>query len=115
MKLAYIRLRALVDQGVIFVGHGLKKDFSMINLYVPPSQIIDTVELFHLSGQRYLSLRFLASQLLNSAIQTDNHDSIEDSRTALLLYRKYLKLKDDNIVEKTLCDLYRIGLQTNWK
>jgi PAB-dependent poly(A)-specific ribonuclease subunit 2 len=39
LKSAYIRIRALVDQGVIFVGHGLKKDFQMVNLVVPPSQV----------------------------------------------------------------------------
>ncbi len=39
LKSAYIRLRALVDQGVIFVGHGLKKDFQMVNLVVPPHQV----------------------------------------------------------------------------
>jgi len=42
MKAAYLKLRQLVDAGCVFVGHGLKKDFEMINMRVPPEQVLDT-------------------------------------------------------------------------
>ena len=39
MKAAYVKLRQLADAGAKFVGHGLKKDFEMINLVLPPEQV----------------------------------------------------------------------------
>lgn len=56
------------------------------------AQIIDTVELFHFKRQRKFSLRFLSSYLLGIDIQGQSHDSIEDARTACLLYAKYQEL-----------------------
>ena len=111
LKHAYLKLRYLVDAGCVFVGHGLKQDFKMINVTVPPAQIVDTVELFHFKRQRKLSLRFLASYLLKEDIQQETHDSIEDARTAVRLYHKYLEMQAAGNFQGQLLEIYRFGKQ----
>ena len=117
MKPVYLKLRQLIDAGVVFVGHGLKTDFEMINVVVPPSQIVDTVNLFYLEGSRRISLRFLAWHLLGEQMANrmqDKHDSIEDARVALQLYKLYVELKKSGKVEETINRLYDVGRDTNW-
>ncbi|KAJ3333266.1 poly(A)-specific ribonuclease [Blyttiomyces sp. JEL0837] len=116
LKGAYKKLRYLVDSGCIFVGHGLKKDFRIINIIVPPKQIIDTVDIYYKKErQRKLSLRFLAWSVLRQDIQRDTHDSVEDARTALHLYKRYLELKQKGIFEESLEKVYEEGRLYNFK
>eukprot|EP00004_Rigifila_ramosa_P020148 TRINITY_DN5215_c0_g1_i1.p1 TRINITY_DN5215_c0_g1~~TRINITY_DN5215_c0_g1_i1.p1 ORF type:complete len:1249 (-),score=222.22 TRINITY_DN5215_c0_g1_i1:10-3603(-) len=117
LKTVYVKLRYLVDNGVRFVGHGLGKDFRVLDLFVPPEQIIDTVELFSLKNRRKISLRFLAKHLLGQDIQEHTHDSVEDARTALALYEKYLELEHEGeaAVEAAITRLYEIGHETHWQ
>ena len=82
---------------------------------VPKDQIIDTVELFRYERQRKISLRFLAHHLLRTQIQAETHNSIEDAKTALDLYMKYLELKENGQFENVLAQIYQIGRQTNWQ
>ena len=42
-------------------------------------------------------------------MQISTHDSIEDARTALLLYHKYLELKQAGTLQETLKDIYEKG------
>lgn len=116
-KTAYMKLRYLIDIGCVFVGHGLKQDFRMLNIVVPPEQVIDTVELFSFKHKRKLSLRFLAAYLLGVDIQKDTHDSIEDARTALALHRAYEKLSAGGAARfrDTLDEIYRYGYRNHFQ
>ncbi|OSC96358.1 hypothetical protein PYCCODRAFT_1481973 [Trametes coccinea BRFM310] len=116
LKVVYKKLRLLVDSGCTFIGHGLSKDFRIINIFVPPEQVIDTVDLYYLENrQRRLSLRFLTWFVLKENIQTDTHDSIEDALSALKLYKVYLQLEAEGTFDKKLEELYREGRQYNFK
>ncbi|KAL4065261.1 PAB-dependent poly-A-specific ribonuclease subunit PAN2 [Scleroderma citrinum] len=116
LKLVYKKLRLLVDRGCIFIGHGLSKDFRIINIHVPPDQVIDTVDLYFLRNrQRRLSLRFLSWYVLGENIQTETHDSIEDARSALRLYKAFQEFEERGVFDEKLEELYREGRQYNWK
>jgi PAB-dependent poly(A)-specific ribonuclease subunit 2 len=116
LKVAFKKLWLILYLGCIFVGHGLTKDFRTINIHVPKAQVVDTVELFYIkSRQRKLSLRFLAWLLLKEDIQSDTHDSVEDARTALKLWRKYEEYREEGGLEDTLEWIYRRGAETRFK
>ncbi|KAK4983206.1 poly(A)-specific ribonuclease [Elasticomyces elasticus] len=116
LKVAYKKLWLLLNLGCIFIGHGLPKDFRTINIHVPKSQVIDTVDLFYISAnKRKLSLRFLAWYLLKEEIQQTTHDSVEDARTALKLYAKYKEFVDAGILEPMLNEIYAKGREVGFK
>lgn len=117
LKDVYKKLWVLVNLGCSFIGHGLSSDLRIINIHVPEAQLIDTQELFSLGNrtQRKLSLRFLAWAVLQEDIQQDVHDSIEDARTALRLWLKYLEFSDAGILELWKDRIMSAGRATNFR
>ncbi|KAF8333955.1 ubiquitin carboxyl-terminal hydrolase-domain-containing protein [Cantharellus anzutake] len=110
LKVVYKKLRVLVDMGCIFIGHGLSKDFRIINIFVPPERVIDTVDVYFIKERhRRLSLRFLSYYVLKAQIQIDTHDSIEDARAALLLYNKFREHEDSGTFDDLLREIYSEG------
>lgn len=80
------------------------------DIFVPPEQVIDTVDLYFIKErQRRISLRFLTWFILQQDIQQETHDSIEDARSALLLYKSYQEMEEDHSFDEKLDELYRVG------
>ncbi|KAL8743586.1 MAG: hypothetical protein Q9190_004080 [Brigantiaea leucoxantha] len=117
LKVAYKKLWLLLNLGCVFVGHGLIKDFRNVNIFVPKSQVVDTVTLFYnpSRSKRNLSLRYLAWYLLKENIQSETHDSIEDAWTALRLWKKYEEYKDAGVVEQIIDEIYTAGRKHNFR
>lgn len=53
--------------------------------------------------------------LSGEKIQSETHDSIEDAKTALLLYRKYEELTKAKRVATAVAELYDAGRNCGWK
>lgn len=122
LKIAYKKLWLLLNLGCIFVGHGLASDFRQINIQVPKSQTVDTQYLyFHPAKNRRLSLRYLAWAVFKEYIQeepvdtTQGHDSIEDARMALRLWKKFQEYEDAGIVNQILEAIFREGSKLGFR
>ena len=82
------------------------------DIFVPPEQVIDTVDLYYLhTRQRLLSLRFLLWYVLKENIQTETHDSIEDALSALRLYKAYQQFESEGTFDDKLDEIYKEGKQ----
>jgi PAB-dependent poly(A)-specific ribonuclease subunit 2 len=117
LKKAYKKIWLLLNLGCTFVGHGLLKDFRTINIHVPRGQVIDTVDLWFIKARaRKLNLRFLAWLLLHEDVQGgESHDSVEDARTALRLWRKYEEVRAQGKTEETLEWVYKRGRDVGFR
>lgn len=125
LKVAYKKLWLLLNLGCVFIGHGLASDFRKINIQVPKDQTVDTQYLFFQPGKnRRLSLRYLAWAVFKEYIQEEpiaengnieGHDSIEDARMALRLWRKFQEYEDAGVVAQMLEEIFREGVKLGFR
>lgn len=124
LKVAYKKLWLLLNLGCVFVGHGLASDFRKINIQVPKDQTVDTQYLYLVPGKnRRFSLRYLAWAVFKEFIQEesidettiDGHDSIEDARMALRLWRKFQEWHDAGVIEQMVEEIYKKGFRHQWR
>jgi hypothetical protein len=91
------------------------QDFRILNISIPPNQIIDTAEIYHQPNQRYISLRYLTNYVVGCEWQQDVHDSVEDAKAAYDLYNKALSLKSQGKLDEFLVTLYADGHKSQFK
>ncbi|KAJ1822794.1 poly(A)-specific ribonuclease [Coemansia sp. RSA 2599] len=119
MKEVYKKLRLLVDSRCTIIGHGLKHDFRICNIYVPPELQRDTMVLFQTPDFiRPIALRFLYWFFYRKTIQSSEHSSVEDAQATLKVFESYMKTIDDDpnhSVDNVLDVIYSIGKQLAWK
>jgi RNA exonuclease 4 len=95
--MSYGQCRLIVQEllrGRVLVGHGLAKDLQVLNLFHPYYMIRDTsiyipfMRRCHHNGLwKARRLAHLTKFYLGVAIQTGEHNSIEDAAAAMALYR----------------------------
>jgi len=71
--------------------------------------------LLELSRDYCARITYLLSFFTGIIIQSEVHDSAEDARTALQLYRKYEELKAEGTLQSALQELYEVGKKSQWK
>ncbi|KAJ2161964.1 poly(A)-specific ribonuclease [Coemansia sp. RSA 552] len=123
MKEVYKKLRLLVDSKSIIIGHGLKHDFRVCNIVVPPEQQRDTMLLFQSPQHiRPISLRFLYWYFCRKSIQTREHSSVEDAQATLKVFESYVRCArnsngpdEQQPIRAVLDDIYTVGANMAWK
>lgn len=92
---------AAMIEGRILVGHALHNDLTVLRLSHPKHLLRDTSRSRLLCPEgRPRSLKNLARDVLGLEIQTAAHDSVQDARVTLQLYKKHRTQWEKEIWEK---------------
>jgi len=86
-KLCQIEVAAIINNRVL-VGHALQHDLQALLLSHPRHLIRDTSRHKGLCPRKPRSLKALVSERLGIAIQSGKHDSVEDDRSVMAIYKQ---------------------------
>lgn len=86
----------------ILIGHGIENDFLVLDYEHPKNLIRDTSKCkkFQNKINQPYSLKYLTEKHFNKIIQTGSHESTEDARAALCLYKLYENEIEKEIINK---------------
>lgn len=79
--------------GALLVGHQVDHDLEVLKLDHPKERIRDTSafgKFVRENRNRTPALRHLARRYLSETIQSGEHDSVQDAKTAMKLYLRYM-------------------------
>ncbi|RIA80093.1 ribonuclease H-like domain-containing protein [Glomus cerebriforme] len=102
----------------LIIGQSPGFDFKALELEWPVSTIRDTAQYYYLFGNMFgrrqpinkkPSLKRLANEVLGLNIQKSSHDSIEDARICMLLYRLKQTEWENNTVNKSAFTSLDVG------
>lgn len=101
----YSELRKIIlklFKNKILIGHSLENDLLALDYEHPKNLTRDTskFKIFRNNYNQPHSLKYLSEIYLNKIIQTDSHDSIEDARATLCLYKLYEDEIEKDIMNK---------------
>lgn len=100
------RVRDIISKRII-VGHGLETDLKALQLKVSKKFLRDSAHYKPLlkDNMKPRSLSYLCERILGLGIQKGEHDSVEDARASLLLYKKLKVQWEKDINAKKLARL----------
>jgi RNA exonuclease 4 len=76
-------------EGCTVVGHAISHDLQALDIVLPSDHVADTQKLYKLShGVKAVSLKKLVEAELGRSIQEGEHDSVQDARATMEIYRK---------------------------
>lgn len=85
------------------VGHAVHHDFEALDLDQPDRRTIrDTCTFSELrppNRKQTPSLKLLAEYWLDKTVQTGSHSSVEDARTAMMLYKRFEQSWEEAMVQ----------------